>query len=299
MNVKVRSKQNEANPSGEQSSNCVTQLRLRDRTFTWGTRTYIMGVVNVTPDSFSNDGVLHPELAAERARQHVVNGADIVDFGGQSTRPGHQPVSVQEQYERVIPAIKQFRAASNAVVSIDTFEPSILSQALREGADIANSIWGITDELLDVLLEHKAPIVVMHNSSEPVYPSGVMEHVLHYLDRAASQAVRAGLAESSIILDPGIGFGKTADHNLEILGALERIVALGFPTLVGTSRKSTIGKLTDKPVTERQFGTAATVALAIAAGVDIVRVHDVAEMADVVKVSDALVRGWRPEGWTV
>ncbi len=190
------------------------------------------------------------------------------------------------------------RQASDIIISVDTFSPVVLKQAISAGADILNSIWGLTDDLLAVLKENPVPVVIMHNKSEAKYPEGVAQEVANYLATgAASKALSCGLAHEQIILDPGIGFGKTADDNIEVLSEFEKITRLGFPTLVGSSRKSTIGKLTGKSVNERTFGTAAAVALAIAHGVDIVRVHDIEEMLDVVKVSDALVRRWRPANW--
>jgi len=161
-----------------------------------------------------------------------------------------------------------------------------------------NSVWGLPDELLEVALEHGMPLVVMHNTSEARYDGGVMDDVLAFLEEAAARAVRAGIPAEHVILDPGIGFGKTADHNLTVLQQLPRLVDLGFPTLIGTSRKSTIGKITGRDAEDRIYGTAATTALAIAAGIDIVRVHDVSQTRDVVSVADAVVRNWRPAGWT-
>jgi len=165
------------------------------------------------------------------------------------------------------------------------------------GGDLLNSIWGLDDELLALAVERGVPVAIMHNKRVAMYERDVVGEVLGYLEREAARAIRAGIARDRILLDPGIGFGKSPEHNLAVLGALDRLVALGFPTLVGTSRKSTIGKLTGRNPSERTYGTAATVALAVAAKIDIVRVHDVAEMRDVVTVSDAIVRGWRPAGW--
>src|SRR5665213_2880277 len=175
---------------------------------------------------------------------------------------------------------------------------NVSPDSFSAGGDILNSIWGARDDVIEACVDTGAPLVVMHNKPVPVYERDVVDEVLAYLDDAASRCVRAGIPPEHVILDPGIGFGKLPEHNLVVLGALGRLVALGFPTLIGTSRKSTIGKLTGRGVEAREFGTAATVALAIAAGIDLVRVHDVPEQRDAVRVTDAIVRGWRPAGWT-
>lgn len=274
-------------------------LRVRGRTLQWGERTYIMGIVNVTPDSFSGDGIIETDLAAAYAIVQLERGSDILDIGGESTRPGHQPVSAAVEHDRVIPVIAAIRRRSPAVIiSVDTYKPEVLRAAHHAGADILNSVWGLPDELLAAAAELEMPVIAMHNKTDAVYARNVMDDVLDFLDDAAHRAVTAGIARERIILDPGIGFGKTADHNLEVLGELKRLPALGFPTLIGASRKSTIGKLTGGDPADRIYGTAATTALAIAAGIDVVRVHDVSPARDVVRVADAIVRNWRPAGWT-
>jgi dihydropteroate synthase len=258
-----------------------------------------MGIVNVTPDSFSGDGTSDPDLAAAAARARLDAGADLVDFGAESTRPGHRPIDEATELGRLLPALQRFRAEdATAVVSIDTFKPEVFRRAHAAGGDILNSVWGLDDALLAVAAELGTPVIAMHNKTEAVYAGNVVDEVLAYLDAAGQRAVRRGIPPESVVLDPGIGFGKTAEHNIEILASLDRLVALGFPTLLGTSRKSTIGKLTGKPVGERVFGTAATLALAAAAGIDIVRVHDVAPARDVLAVADAIARGWRPSDWS-
>jgi dihydropteroate synthase len=272
-------------------------LRIRNHELNFGKQTFIMGIVNVTPDSFSQDGLLDIGQATSSALEKVKQGAQIIDIGGQSTRPGYEAVSEQEEIARVIPVIKAIRQVSDVIISIDTFSAQVANEAVKSGADIINSIWGLTAELLDFIKAKPVPMVIMHNKLEAHYPMGVLEEVKRCLVDYAEQASAAGLSTEQIILDPGIGFGKTAEDNLEVLSHFSEIAALGFPTLIGTSRKSTIGKLTDRPVEGRVFGTAATVAYAIAQGVDIVRVHDVQEIADVIKISDALVRRWRPSDW--
>ncbi len=272
---------------------------MRGRVLPWGARTYVMGIVNVSPDSFSGDGDPDPAIAAALARTQVAEGADMVDVGAESTRPGHRPIEEPTEIARLIPAIEAIRdAAPDAIVSVDTFKPAVFRAAYAAGGDVLNSIWGAPDELIATAAECGAPVVVMHNKAVAIYERDVVDEMLAFLDAAAARCVRAGIPAEQVILDPGIGFGKLPEHNIAVLRALDRLVALGFPTLIGTSRKSTIGKLTGRDVGAREFGTAATLALAIAAGIDVVRVHDVPEQRDVVRVTDAIVRGWRPEGWT-
>jgi dihydropteroate synthase len=257
-----------------------------------------MGIVNATPDSFSGDGRPDPADAVDHALTLDAESADILDLGAESTRPGHTPIEPAEELRRLLPVVTGVRARlPRAVISIDTYKPPVFAAAHAAGGDMLNSIWGFDDELLAVAVERDVPVVVMHNQRVAVYERDVVDEVLAYLEHQAERALRAGLRRERIILDPGVGFGKTPDHNIALLAALGRLTALGFPTMLGTSRKSTIGKLTGRAVSQRAFGTAATVALAIAAGIDLVRVHDVAAMRDVAQVSDAIARGWRPAGW--
>ena len=274
-------------------------LRLRGRTLPWGTRTYVMGIVNVTPDSFSGDGVLAPEDAVARAIAQHERSSDLLDIGAESTRPGHVPVDERTEAARLLPVVEGVRKRlPHAIVSADTYKADVFRAAHAAGADMLNSVWGLPDALLAAAAECAAPVVVMHNKHEARYAGSVMDEVLAFLEEAARRAMRAGIPAEHVILDPGIGFGKTPDHNIEVLRDLHRLAALGFPTLIGTSRKSTIGKLTGKKPPLRTHGTSATTALAIAAGIDIVRVHDVEEARDAVSVADAIVRDWRPDGWT-
>jgi dihydropteroate synthase len=274
------------------------ELRIRGRRFVWGERTYVMGIVNASPDSFSGDGLSDPQLAAGHACREIALGADLVDIGAESTRPGHTPISPAEELRRLLPVVRLVRARDPQIaISIDTFKAEVFRAAHEAGGDVLNSIWGLDDALLETARECAAPVVIMHNKRLALYEGDVVDEVLAYLEKQAQRALRAGIPAERIILDPGIGFGKLPDHNLALLRALGRLVALGFPTLLGVSRKSTIGRLTGKPVGARAFGTAAAVALAIGAGIDIVRVHDVAEMRDVVAVADAVERGWRPADW--
>jgi dihydropteroate synthase len=274
-------------------------LEVRGARLVWGARTYLMGIVNVTPDSFSGDGSPDAERALARALAQRAAGADILDLGAESTRPGHTPIDLKEELRRLIPVVRDVRGrAPDAIVSIDTFKPEVLRAAHSAGGDMLNSIWGLDDGLLEAALECRVPVVLMHNKAVPVYERDLVDEVLASLDAAARRAVAAGIPAERVILDPGLGFGKLPEHNIALLAALPRLVELGFPTMLGASRKSTIGKLTGKDVEHRTFGTAAAVAAATLAGIDVVRVHDVAEMRDVVAVADAVARGWRPDGWS-
>jgi len=258
-----------------------------------------MGVVNVSPDSFSGDGTPEIEAATRRALAQLAGGADIVDVGAESTRPGHTPIDAGTELARLLPAVKAIRACApdDTIVSVDTFKADVFRAAHAAGADMLNSIWGLDDELRAAVAELGVPVAIMHNKPVAVYEGDVVDEVMRYLDEAGTRALDAGIPRERILLDPGLGFGKLPEHNIALLAALDRLVALGFPTLLGPSRKSTIGKLIGRAVDARAFGTAAAVALAAAAGIDVVRVHDVVEMCDAVRVADAIVRGWRPAGW--
>jgi len=251
-----------------------------------------MGIINTTPDSFSGDGIGHD---AERALRTAVNfvaaGADIIDIGGESTRPGHQPVNEEEELRRVIPAIAAVRSAVDVPLSVDTFKPAVAVEAVAAGADIINRVWGAIPGIVELAARARVPLIVMHNRVNSDYNGDCVSEVISSLELAARYARDASLPEEHIIVDPGIGFGKTPDHNVQIIARLREFVErLPYPLLVGLSRKSFIGKITGEPVEERAFGTAAAIALAIAQGADIVRVHDVAQMNSVVQVADAIVR---------
>ena len=266
----------------------------------WGQRTYVMGIINVTPDSFSGDG-LGDDLKgiAELAIKHQEEGADFLDIGAQSTRPGSTPITIEEELARLLPALETVLSVVNLPVSVDTYKSPVARLAVEAGATIINDVWGLMDdpEIATVASESGAGLIIMHNQKIPHYQDLVPD-LMASLSQSVDLARAAGVPQDSIILDPGIGFGKTADHNLEILGRLREFKTLGYPMLVGTSRKSTIGRVLDLPTDQRVEGTAATVALSIAAGADIVRVHDVRQMARVCRMTDAVVRGWRPAGWT-
>ena len=275
-------------------------LRVRGREFPWGARTYVMGIINVTPDSFSGDGVPDAPAAVERAAQQHAASSDFLDIGAESTRPGHVAVDAATEIARLVPVVSGVRARfPDAVLSADTYKPEVFRAAHAAGADILNCVWGMPQALLEAAAEARVPVIVMHNKERAHYEGAVMDEVLAFLEDAAERAVAAGIPHDHVILDPGIGFGKTPDHNIEVLRDLARLPQLGFPTLLGTSRKSTIGKLTGKThPADRVDGTTATTALAVAAGIDVVRVHDVAPARDAVSVADAIVRNWRPVSWT-
>jgi dihydropteroate synthase len=261
-----------------------------------------MGILNVTPDSFSGDGLLETadpvERAVATARRMVGEGADLLDIGGESTRPGHAAVDATEELRRVIPVISAVAAALPDVpISVDTAKPEVAEAAVAAGAHLLNDVWGTGPELGDmaaVAARADVPLIVMHNRLEARYERSVIAEVVADLGAALDRAIAAGVPEENLIVDPGIGFGKTADHNVTILCHLGALSTLGRPVLLGTSRKSTLGRILDLPVEERLEATLATTALGIAAGVDIVRVHDVAPNVRVARVSDAIVRGhWR------
>ena len=267
--------------------------------FVWGSRTYVMGVVNMTPDSFSGDGVgLDVETAVSQALQFVAWGVDMVDVGGESTRPpsfysGVEPVSADEELTRVIPVITALASALRVPISVDTSKAEVAGQAVAAGASMINDVWGLRrdPEMAMVAVETGVPVILMHNQDGTEYDHLVPD-VIGSLRDLMDSALDAGIPEERILLDPGIGFGKTAEQSLELLRNLRKFESLGRPILTGTSRKSSIGKVLELPVEDRIEGTAATVALSIAGGADIVRVHDVKEMVRVARMSDAIVRGW-------
>ena len=271
--------------------------RIGPRTFHWGARTHVMGVLNVTPDSFSGDGLLGAgdrwiDAAVAQAARMVEEGADILDVGGESSRPGHAPVDVADEVRRVVPVVAAVRAAHPGVpLSVDTVKPAVAAAAIDAGADLVNDIWGVAedDALSRLAADRGVPIVLMHNRAEARYTS-LLSEIVADLQRAIDRAVRAGVPWESILVDPGFGFGKAPAHNLALLRDLAVLRVLGRPVLLGTSRKSTLGKVLDLPPEERLEATLATTALAVAAGVDVVRVHDVRPNVRVARMADAVVR---------
>ena len=257
-----------------------------------------MGIVNVTPDSFSGDGLISSGgddlvgRAVELARQMAAEGADLVDVGGESSRPGHAAVTPAEEATRVVPVIAAIRSAlPDLPISVDTTKPSVASAAIEAGASLVNDVWGVAedDRLARVAAERGVPIILMHNRAEARYLA-LLPEVLGDLARALDRAMAAGCGWDDLLVDPGFGFGKAPEHNLELLRNLPSLGLLGRPVVLGTSRKSTLGKILDLPAEERLEATLATTALAAAAGIDVVRVHDVRPNVRVARTTDAVAR---------
>lgn len=259
-----------------------------------GKRTLVMGILNVTSDSFSDGGrFLRPDAAVRHAVEMVGQGADLIDIGAESTRPGHTPLTVEEEWTRLERVLPLLRKSVEVPLSIDTYKADIARKALGAGVDVINDVWGgrHSDKMFRVAAESGAPYVLMHNGTDrPPVRGDIVAAVRRELEERVELALRAGVQPSQIILDPGVGFGKTHRQNIELVNRLDELKGLGFPLLIGTSRKSFIGRVLDLDVHERVEGTAATVALAVARGADIVRVHDVLHMVRVVRMTDAMVR---------
>jgi dihydropteroate synthase len=261
------------------------------RQFAWGSRTYVMGIVNVTPDSFSGDGLGDDRAAAvAQGLRMVQEGADMVDVGGESTRPGHVPINVAEEISRTEDVVRRLSRESRVPVSIDTYKLEVAEAAVAAGATMLNDVWGLTRSpaMAELAARNGCALVLMHNQDGTEYTGDLMEEIKRFLRASVAIATQAGVPLERIMIDPGIGFGKTAEQNWEVMRRLHELRDLGQPVLIGTSRKSFIGKLLDLPVTERMEGTAATVTAAILRGADIVRVHDVREMMRVVRVADRM-----------
>jgi len=269
------------------------QLVCRDLTLPIGERTLIMGILNVTPDSFSDGGrYVDPDQAVAHARELVEAGADILDIGGESTRPGSAPVEAAEELDRVLPVIRALAGECKVPLSIDTYKAEVADRAIEAGAHIINDVWGAKKDprMAEVAANWDVPIILMHNRTNTDY-TDFYRDFLNDLHESVNIAKVAGVKDDKIILDPGIGFAKSLEQNLETMRRLDELVALGYPVLLATSRKSMIGKVLDLPVDQRVEGTAATVALGIERGCHMVRVHDVKEMKRVAKMMDAMLRG--------
>ena len=282
------------------------------RTLRWGTRTFVMGIINVTPDSFSGDGLLAAPTAGRgaaagaaaaageavdhglgQARRMVAEGADLLDVGGESTRPGHADVPLEEELARVIPVVSAIHAAlPDVLISVDTVKAAVAEAALDAGAALINDVWGVAadDAMLRLAADRGVPIVLMHNRAVARY-TNLMAEIVADLERAIERALAVGVRWEQLIVDPGFGFGKAPVHNVALLRELALLRVLRRPILLGTSRKSTLGRILDLPADQRLEATLATTALGVAAGVDIVRVHDVQANVRVARVSDAVVRG--------
>jgi dihydropteroate synthase len=261
------------------------------RQFEWGRRTYVMGIVNVTPDSFSGDG-LGDDLSAAMSQgmRMVQEGADFLDVGGESTRPGHVPITTEQEISRTETVVRRLSRESGVPVSIDSYKLDVAEAAVAAGATILNDIWGLTrsPSLANLAASHDCALVVMHNQDGTDYAGDIISEIKRFLRESARLAVAAGVPRERVIIDPGIGFGKTAEQNWVVMRRLEELRELDLPILIGTSRKSFIGKLLDLPVGERIEGTAATVTAAVLRGADVVRVHDVQAMTRVARVADQM-----------
>ncbi len=259
-----------------------------------GKRTYIMGILNVTPDSFSDGGkFIDLEKAVKQAKKMVAEGADIIDVGGESTRPGAHEVSAEEELKRVLPVVQRLVKEIDVPISVDTYKSEVAEEALRAGAHMINDVWGMQKdpEMASVVAKYGVPVIVMHNQKGTEYQGDIIEEICKFFRKSIQLGTAAGIKREKIILDPGIGFGKTPEQNILVMSRLGELNDLGHPILLGTSRKSMIGKILDLPSGERVEGTLATTVMGIIQGVDIVRVHDVKENMRAAKVADAIVRG--------
>lgn len=271
--------------------NAVTKWRGYE--FEWGSRTFIMGILNVTPDSFSDGGEFNSvDRALKQVEKMVSEGADFIDVGGESTRPGSVPVGSDEEIERVVPVIKAIKDKFNIPLSLDTSKALVGFKGLEAGADLINDVWGFQKdpELASAVAEYEVPAILMHNQEGSDYSDDIIDSIKYFFDKSINIALKAGVKHDNIILDPGIGFGKKQTHNREVLARLGELNDLGFPLLLGTSRKSIIGTILDLPPKERLEGTLATSTMGILSGADILRVHDVLENKRVALLADKIIR---------
>ncbi|WP_042275183.1 dihydropteroate synthase [[Clostridium] dakarense] len=261
--------------------------------FDYGKKTYIMGILNVTPDSFSDGGNFNSlETAIKHAKDMINEGADIIDLGGESTRPGHKYVDEDEELRRIIPVIKELKKEIQVPISVDTYKSEVADGALKLGVEMINDIWGLRkdENMANVIAKHDAHVCIMHNQDGTEYDKDIMESIKEFLIESIEIGIKAGIDKEKIVLDPGIGFGKTVEQNLEVLKRLDELNELGYPILLGTSRKSVIGAVLNVEPKERVEGTVATTVLGIRDGVDIVRVHDIKENLRAAKMADAIYR---------
>lgn len=267
-------------------------MKIGTKNFPSGKRTYVMGILNVTPDSFSDGGKYTDiMLAVAQADRMIAAGADLIDVGGESTRPGHVKIREEEEIRRVVPVIRELKRRFDVPVSIDTYKSAVAEAALDAGADLLNDIWGFRadEHMAELAAEYQVPVCLMHNRDNTEYKDFVSE-VVEDLGKSLAIAQRYGVKKENIMLDPGVGFGKTYEQNLLILDHLEDIVALGYPVLLGTSRKSVIGNTLDLPVSEREEGTIATSVIGAMKGCEYVRVHDVEKNVRALRMTDAVLR---------
>ena len=266
-------------------------MKIGNKEFEIGKRTYIMGILNITPDSFSDGGKWnHLDEALRHTEAMIADGADIIDIGGESTRPGHTPVSAEEEAQRVLPVIEAVRKRFDIPISVDTFKSSVAESAIQAGADLVNDIWGLKydSEMGAVIAKYDVACCLMHNKSNTEYNNFLID-MLSETQECVNLARKAGIKDEKIILDPGVGFGKTFEMNLETMKHLELFKNLGFPVLLGTSRKSMIGLALDLPVDQRVEGTLATSVIGVMKGCSFVRVHDVKENRRVIQMTEAIL----------
>lgn len=252
-----------------------------------------MGILNVTPDSFSDGGdFVNIDTAINHAKEMIKEGADIIDIGGESTRPGFLEVDADEELKRVLPIVKRLINEIDTLVSVDTYKATVAEKVLSEGAHIINDIWGLQKDkdMANVIAKYNAYVVIMHNQIGTNYDKDIVDSMKEFFNESIKIAKDSGIKDEKIILDPGIGFGKTIEQNIHVMGRLSQLRELGYPILLGTSRKSMIGKILDLPPKERIEGTVATTVMGIMQGVDIVRVHDIKENLRASKVTDAIFR---------
>jgi len=258
-----------------------------------GKKTIVMGILNVTPDSFSDGGEYNTILSAEeQCRKMISEGADIIDIGGESTRPGSKPVTETEEIDRVIPVLKRLKKNFDVFISIDTSKAKVAKLALENGANMINDVWGLQKEpaIAKHIADYNVPVVIMHNKKNNIYDQDIIKSMKAFFEKSLKIAYSAGIKKEKIILDPGIGFGKNPEQNIEVMSRLDEVKELGFPLLLGTSRKSMIGYILDLPSDERLEGTIATNVIGVINGYDIIRVHDVKEHVQAMKVTDRIVR---------
>jgi len=266
-------------------------LDCRGKEIMLGERTIVMGILNITPDSFSDGGkYFNSGKAVEKAIKMVEDGADIIDIGGESTRPGHVPVSMEEELKRILPVVELLSKEIEVPISIDTYKSEIAREAVKAGASIVNDVWGLRKDpaMAKTVAELGVPYIMMHNQEGTCY-TDIIKDMTDFFREGIEIASKAGIRVKNIIIDPGIGFGKTGAHNLEVINRMNELKALGRPILLGPSRKSFIGKVLNLPVEERLEGTAAAIAIGIVNGANIIRVHDVKEMTRVSRMVDAIL----------
>ncbi len=269
-------------------------MEFQTYTLDFGKKTYIMGILNATPDSFSDGGKFNQlEASVKRAKEMESLGADIIDIGGESTRPGAEEVSTSEEIARTIPLIEAIRKEVSIPISIDTYKAQVAQEALSAGANMINDVWGLQrePEIAQVAASMNAPVIIMHNQSGTEYRKDIIVAMGEFFQKSIKIAQEAGVRNDHIILDPGIGFGKTTEQNIEVMRRLSELRSLGYPLLLGCSRKSMIGNILNLPTEERIEGTIATTVLGVVAHIDIVRVHDVQENIRAARVTDAIIRG--------